>query len=114
MRSNQDPSKRGIKENLDSEGFLLEFDTASNDFMRGFECGEIWACLSDGGVEYLSSIISAGNALMIMRMVEAANKTFDLDYTFEAFELPTAAVSTLELGPGDWLSVTIKRASYVG
>lgn len=101
MRSNEDPARRGIKVNLDSEEFLLEFDTPSDDFMRGFECGEIWACLADG-VEYLHSIISASNALMVMRMADAA------DYDFEAFELPSASVDVLRLGPGDWMSVVMR------
>lgn len=104
MRSNEDPVRRGIKVNLDSEEFLLEFDTPSDDFMRGFECGEIWACLADE-VEYLHSIISASNALMVMRMADAAG------YNFEAYELPSASVDALRLGPGDWMSVVMRRES---
>jgi hypothetical protein len=100
MRS-EESHRRGIKANLDSEEFLLEFDTPTEDFMRGFECGEIWACLADG-VEYLHSIISAGNALMVMRMAEA------VDYEFEACELTEAHVRTLRLGPGDWMSVIMR------
>jgi hypothetical protein len=101
MRAEQ-PGKRGIKAHLDSEDFLLEFDTPDEDFMRGFECGEIWACLADE-VEELHSIISVGNALMVMRMADAAG------YDFDAFELPQAAVDTLMLGPGEWMSVTMRR-----
>ncbi len=101
MRANEDPERRGIKIDLDSEDFLLEFDTPSDDFMRGFECGEIWACLADD-VDYLQSIISANNALMVMRMADAAG------YDFEAFELPLSAVQTMKLGPGDWMSVVMR------
>jgi hypothetical protein len=102
MRSDGNgPERRGIRESIDSDTFLLEFDTPSEDFMRGFECGEIWACLADG-VEYLHSIVVASNALMIMRMAEA------MDYAFEAYELPPTAVDTLELGPGDWMSVVMR------
>lgn len=101
MRANDDPSRRGIKVNLDSDDFLLEFDTPSEDFMRGFECGEIWACLADG-VEYLHSIISATNALMVMRMADAAG------YDFEAYELPASSVEVMKLGPGDWMSVVMR------
>jgi hypothetical protein len=101
MRSNSDPARRGIKADIDSEEFLLEFDTPSEDFMRGFECGEIWACLADG-VDYLHSIISAANALMVMRMAEAVN------YQFEAYELPPNTIETLKLGPGDWMSVVMR------
>jgi hypothetical protein len=101
MRS-EEPGRRGIKASLDSEEFLLEFDTPTEDFMRGFECGEIWACLADG-VEYLHSIISAGNALMVMRMAEAAH------YEFEACELTADNVKTLKLGPGDWMSVVMRQ-----
>lgn len=101
MRASNEPERRGIKVNLDSEDFLLEFDTPSEDFMRGFECGEIWACLADD-VEYLHSIISASNALMVMRMADATG------YDFEAYELPAASVETLKLGPGDWMSVVMR------
>lgn len=110
MRSDNNPDRKGIRESIDSDDFLLEFDTTSDDFMRGFECGEIWACLSDG-VEFLHSIIYANNALMIMRMTEAANKHFNYNYQFDAYELPQHAVDALELGPGDWMSVTIKRTA---
>jgi hypothetical protein len=109
MKSDGNSNRRGIRETTDSEDFLLEFDTSSEDFMRGFECGEIWACLTDG-VEYLHSLISADNALMIMRMTEAVNRHFDYGYVFDACELTPHAVDILELGPGDWMSVTIKRA----
>lgn len=101
MRANEDPERRGIKIDLESEDFLLEFDTPSEDFMRGFECGEIWACLADN-VGYLHSIISATNALMVMRMADAAG------YDFEAYELPAASVDVMRLGPGDWMSVVMR------
>jgi hypothetical protein len=103
MRSNSDPLRRGIKASMDSEDFLLEFDTPSEDFMRGFECGEIWACLADD-VECLTAIISASNALMVMRMADATG------YSFEALELPQSVVDALELGPGEWISVTMRCA----
>jgi hypothetical protein len=102
MRSNEDPTRRGIKVDLESDHFLLEFDTPAEDFMRGFECGEIWACLADG-VESLRSIISASNALMVMRMADATG------YSFEAFELPPSAVEVMKLGPGDWMTVLMRR-----
>lgn len=101
MKSDGNPARRGIKANIDSEEFLLEFDTPSEDFMRGFECGEIWACLADG-VDYLHSIISANNALMVMRMAEASG------YKFEAYELTEKDINTLKLGPGDWMSVVMR------
>lgn len=98
----EESGRRGIKSNIDSDEFLLEFDTPAEDFMRGFECGEIWACLADEVIE-LHSIISAGNALMVMRMADAAG------YDFDAFELSQAAVDTLMLGPGEWMNVTMRR-----
>jgi hypothetical protein len=101
MRADDGPARRGIKANIDSEEFLLEFDTPAEDFMRGFECGEIWACLADG-VSYLHSIICADNALMVMRMAEAAG------YQFEAYELQDKDIETLKLGPGDWMSVVMR------
>jgi len=103
--------RRGIRESLESEKFLLEFDTNSEDFIRGFECGEIWACLSDR-VEYLHSIIVTSNALMVMRMVDAANKKFNAHYTFDAHELTQEHIEQLLLGPGEWMSVVIKDESH--
>jgi len=102
MRHNgNEPARRGIREHIDSDSFLLEFDTPTEDFMRGFECGEIWACLADG-VEYLHAIVVASNTLMIMRMADAMN------YSFDACELTPEQVTQLELGPGDWMSVVMR------
>jgi hypothetical protein len=94
--------RRGIKEDLDSDDFLLEFVDISDQFQQGFECGEIWACLTDG-VKELTSIVSAGNAEMIMRMAEATG------YTFEAVEITDAARTEFDLGPGEWIMVTMVR-----
>lgn len=112
MNSDKAPGRRGIRESIDSDDFLLEFDNPSEDFMRGFECGEIWACLADG-VDYLHTIVIASNALMIMRMVDAAKRKFDINYSFDACELTQEQVDQLELGPGEWMSV-VMRADYEG
>ncbi len=99
--------RRGIKKSIDSDDFLLEFDNTSEDFMRGFECGEIWACLADG-VDYLHAIVVASNALMIMRMVDAVKSRFGFDYSFDACELTPEQVNQMNLGPGDWMSVVMR------
>lgn len=109
----RDPARRGIKSSFEDSDFLLEFNNSTEDFRKGFECGEIWACLSDG-VDYVRSIISSDNTEMIMRMVDAVNTKLHENYLFEGFEVPTAAIDTLELGPGDWIIVTIRKADYDG
>src|ERR1044071_66780 len=101
MRSNTDPDRRGIKLNLDDDSFLLEFPNTSEDFMLGFECGEIWACLTDK-CDYVQSIISASNTEMIMRMADAAG------YGIEALQLPPSDVEKLQLGAADWMCVVMR------
>ncbi len=96
------PSKRGIRASNNSPEFLLEFDTADTEFHRGFQCGEIWACLIDG-VQEVASIISANNAEMIMRMTDAAG------YAFIARPLTFEEAESLELGPGDWMAVLMRQ-----
>lgn len=104
MRSNSESDKRGIRSHADSDEFLLEFDTLDEEFQRGFECGEIWACLSDGVME-VHSIITATNAEMVMRMSEAAN------YSYEGRYLTEDEAASLDIGPGEWM-VVVMRAEY--
>lgn len=101
MRAN-DPGKRGIRLSPDSTDFILEFDTTDTEFQRGFECGEIWACLSDDVLE-IHSIVSAQNAEMIMRMSEATNYSFDARYLTETEK------ANLDIGPGEWMIVVLKN-----
>lgn len=78
---------RGIKADINSDNFLLMFDTDTDDFARGFACGEIWACLSDGVAE-VHCITTADNTEMVMRMAEAANYSFEArDLSSEEFKL---------------------------
>ena len=99
-----DTNRRGIRISADSPEFLLEFDSDTDDFYRGFQCGEIWACLADNVPEVMA-IISADNAEMIMRMTNAAG------YEFEGRYLSEQENIAMELGPGDWMAV-LMRSRY--
>lgn len=101
MRSDNGSGKRGIRATPDSTDFILEFDTADDEFQRGFECGEIWACLTDD-VEEVQAIISAKNAEMVMRMCEATN------YEYCGRYLSEEEAKSLQLGPGEWLVVILR------
>lgn len=95
------PNRRGIRISSDCSDFLLEFDTDSNEFYRGFQCGEIWACLADG-VKEIQSIISADNCEMVMRMTEVTG------YSYEGRYLTQEEIDSLELGPGEWMVVIMR------
>ena len=101
MRSDSSSDKRGIRASPDSLDFILEFDTANAEFQRGFECGEIWACLTDG-VEEVHAIISATNAEMVMRMSEATQ------YTYSGRYLSDEEAEKLQIGPGEWIIVVLR------
>jgi len=103
MRSESNSERRGIRADADSSDFLLEFDTVDNEFQRGFECGEIWACLTDGVLE-VHSIISASNAEMVMRMAEATN------YSYQGRYLSEREASDLKIGPGEWMIVVMRSS----
>lgn len=95
------PDRAGIRASLDSDEFLLEFDTSDSEFHRGFQCGEIWACLVDG-VQEVQAIISANNAEMVLRMTEATG------YTFVARYLNEEESQSLQLGAGEWMAVSMR------
>jgi hypothetical protein len=95
------PDKAGIRASLESDDFLLEFDTVDSEFHRGFQCGEIWACLVDA-VSEVQAIISASNAEMILRMTEATG------YTFEGRYLSAEECLSLDLGSGEWMAVLMR------
>jgi hypothetical protein len=101
MRSDNSSERRGIRAEPDSTDFILEFDTTDEEFQRGFECGEIWACLTDE-VEEVHSIISARNAEMVMRMAEAT------EYSYIGRYLTDAEIKSLQIGPGEWLVVVLR------
>lgn len=93
--------KQGIRLSADSDDFLLEFDTDHVEFHRGFQCGEIWACLVDG-VKEIHATISAENSEMVLRMAEATG------YSFEGRYLTILEKVALELGNGDWMAVLLR------
>jgi hypothetical protein len=93
---------RGIKKDMESEEFLLIFDSEDPEFSRGFACGEIWACLTDD-VDAIRAIITSDCTEMVMRMAEAT------DYTFEARDLTSEELALLHQDKSDeWLIVTMK------
>lgn len=100
MNENE-PDRRGIRASKDSPDFLLEFDTPDPLFHRGFQCGEIWACLTDG-VQEVNALITADNAEMVMRMTEATG------YSFAGRYLTQAEIESLELEQGEWLAVLLR------
>jgi hypothetical protein len=102
LRMNENkPSRRGIRASSESPDFLLEFDCPSNEFHRGFQCGEIWACLVDQ-VPEVQAIISADNTEMVMRMTTATG------YGFEARYLNSEELIALDIEPGDWMVVLMR------
>jgi hypothetical protein len=92
--------KRGIRYS-DSSQFLLEFDSSHSEFQRGFECGQIWACLTDEVAE-ITALITADNAEMVMRMAEAAQ------YSFEGRYLKEDEIENLQLSNDEWLVVVMR------
>jgi hypothetical protein len=94
---------RGIKASPESEEFILSFDSDTDDFARGFACGEIWACLSDGVAE-VHCITTTDNTEMVMRMADAA------DYTFHARDLSEDEFKLLgiETDFDAWLVVVLR------
>jgi hypothetical protein len=100
MADNESP-RRGIPSAKHSPSFLLEFDTADDLFYRGFQCGEIWACLVDG-VKEVQAIVSADNAEMVMRMTEATG------YSFVGRYLTEQEMTDIDTGPGEWMAVLMR------
>lgn len=98
--SSDNSNKRGIRQNNSSQ-FLLEFDSPHSEFQRGFECGQIWACLTDG-VSEITALITADNTEMVMRMVEATQ------YSFEGRYLSKEEISNLQLSNDEWLVVVMR------
>lgn len=98
MRSNN----KGIKASMHSEEFILRFDSDSDEFSRGFSCGEIWACLTDEVAE-VHCITTVDNIEMVMRMAEATH------YSFNARDLTEAEIQALEVDePGNWIIVIMR------
>lgn len=98
------PERRGIRE-YNSSKFILEFDSTHSEFQRGFECGQIWACLSDD-VSEITALVTADNAEMVIRMTEAAQ------YSFEGRYLTEDEILQLQLSNDEWL-VVVMRSNHV-
>lgn len=96
-----DQNRAGIRASLDSDDFFLEFDTPDSEFHRGFQCGEIWACLVDK-VQEVQAIISANNAEMILRMTQATG------YSFEGRYLTEQESASLQLDAGEWMAISMR------
>lgn len=94
---------RGIKASMESEEFLLRFDSDSDDFARGFACGEIWACLCDE-VPEIHCITTTDNTEMVMRMAEASS------YSFQARDLTIQELKLIaeDDDVNDWLVVVMR------
>jgi hypothetical protein len=54
---------------------ILEFDSASSEFSRGFEAGRIWAVLQASPDRPVDVFAHAANAEMFMRMADATGRT---------------------------------------
>lgn len=104
MRSEDNSEKRGIRESVGSSDFVLEFDSGHDEFQRGFECGQIWACLTDD-VEEINAMVTAANAEMVMRMADATG------YSFEGRYLTEEEIAYFQLFVGEWL-VVVMRSSH--
>lgn len=71
------PLTRGIH---DEEGnIVVEFDTPNEDFLRGFQCGQLFEAMVTGFDVVVTSIL-AQNALMIMRMAEFCGYDYKAEY----------------------------------
>lgn len=53
---------------------LLEFDTPSAEFSRGFEAGRIWCALRDDPDRPIDVVAHASNTEMFMRMGETTGR----------------------------------------
>ncbi len=65
-------------------GLVLQFDTDSPQFCRGFEVGQIWAA-TEGGFAW-EGLIHAVNAEMVMRVAEARGLVFSGEYAGDGGE----------------------------
>lgn len=58
----------------DQYACILEFDSDSTEFARGFEAGMLWGrMIHEGGI---AQMIHASNAEMVIRMAEAYGRVF--------------------------------------
>jgi hypothetical protein len=59
---------------MDGHAMLLPFDTDSEEFVRGFELGRIWALLRLAPEEPVEEYAHATSAEMLLRMGEATDR----------------------------------------
>lgn len=86
------PFSHGV---MDAAGnIVIPFSNMSDDFLRGFQCGQFHEAL-DVGFEYIRIPIHAENAEMVMRLCETYG------YSFSAEEIPAPDDSGQE-----WLYVS--------
>lgn len=60
---------------------VLPFDTDSEDFVRGFEAGRIWALMTENPDMLPGLIFHATNAEMVIRMIEAKGLPLKAQFT---------------------------------
>lgn len=68
------PNDDGDDDMMDSGWrMVLEFDSSSPEFARGFECGRVYRQAMDG--EPFTAVVHASNGLMMMRIGDATAMT---------------------------------------
>jgi hypothetical protein len=60
---------------------VLPFDTDSEDFARGFECGRIWVLMEENPYKLTGLIFHAVNAEMVLRMIEKKGIDLTVEFT---------------------------------
>jgi len=81
---------------MDRHSCLLPFDTDDPEFVRGFECGRVWAMLRID-TDAFDAIAHDANIEMVMRMAEATGRV----------------AAGEELGDG-WINVSFAAAEETG
>lgn len=64
-----------------SWNLLLPFDSDSEEFVRGFECGRIWTLMEENPEKLTALIFHSINAEMVMRMLEAKGLKLKTKFT---------------------------------
>lgn len=59
----------------------LPFDTDSEEFVRGFECGRIWVLMTENPYALTGLIFHSVNAEMVMRMLEKKGLNYSVEFT---------------------------------
>lgn len=64
-----------------SFSLILPFDTDSEEFIRGFECGRIWTLMEENPDTLTGLIFHAVNAEMVIRMIEQKGLSLKAKFT---------------------------------